>query len=72
VWPEGQQVSRRAMHESVKEELAYLQMTRQADYETMEQVRERLIELMHYHQHQLSYRKRTEMTVALVKQKPSD
>jgi hypothetical protein len=38
-----------------KEELAYLQMTRQADYETMEQVRERLIELMHYHQHQLSY-----------------
>jgi hypothetical protein len=51
-----------------KEELAYLQMTRQADYETMEQVRERLIELMHYHQHQLSYRKRTEMAVALVKQ----
>ncbi len=51
-----------------KEELAYLQMTRQEDYEQMEQVRERLIELLHYHQHQLSYRKRTEMAVDLVKQ----
>ncbi len=38
-----------------KEELAYLQMTR-------------LIELLHYHQHQLSYRKRTEIAVELVKQ----
>jgi hypothetical protein len=51
-----------------KEELAYLQMTRQEDYEQMEQVRERLIELLHYHVHQLSYRKRTEMAVDLVKQ----
>ena len=51
-----------------KEELAYLQMTRQADYETMEQVRERLIELLHYHQHQLSYRKRTEIAVEVVRQ----
>ncbi len=51
-----------------KEELAYLQMTRQEDYEQMEQVRERLIELLHYYQHQLSYRKRTEMAVDLVKQ----
>jgi len=37
-----------------KEELAYLPMTRQADYETMEPVREPLIEWLHYHQHQLS------------------
>lgn len=51
-----------------KEELAYLQMTRQEDYEHLEQVRERLIELLHYHQHQLSYRKRTEMAVDIVKQ----
>ena len=51
-----------------KEELAYLQMTRQEDYEQMEQVRERLIELLHYHQHQLSYRKRTEMAVEIVQQ----
>jgi hypothetical protein len=34
----------------------------------MEAVRERLIELLHYHQHQLSYRKRTEIAVDLVKQ----
>ncbi len=51
-----------------KEELAYLQMTRQTDYETMERVRERLLELLHYHQHQLRYRKRTEIAVDLVKQ----
>ena len=43
-------------------------MTRQDDYEQMEQVRERLIELLHYHQHQLSYRKRTEMAVDIVQQ----
>ena len=50
-----------------KEELAYRQMTRQADYETMEQVRERLIEWLHDHQHQLSDRKRTALAVDLVK-----
>jgi hypothetical protein len=51
-----------------KEELAYLQMTRQADYEQMEQVRERLIELLHYYSHQLGFRKRTEIAVDVVKQ----
>jgi hypothetical protein len=51
-----------------KEELAYLQMTRQENYEHMEQVRERLLELLHYHAHQLSYRKRTEMAVDIVRQ----
>ena len=51
-----------------KQELAYLAMTRRDNYEQMEQVRERLLELLHYHQHQLSYRKRTEMAVAIVAQ----
>jgi hypothetical protein len=52
----------------LKEELAYLQMTRQENYDQMEQVRERLLELLHYHAHQLSYRKRTEMAVDIVRQ----
>jgi hypothetical protein len=51
-----------------KEELAYLQMTRQENYEQMEAVRARLLELLHYHHHQLSYRKRTEMAVDIVRQ----
>lgn len=51
-----------------KEELAYLTMTRRESYEQMEQVHERLLELLHYHQHQLGYRKRTEMAVDIVRQ----
>lgn len=51
-----------------KEELAYLTMTRREIYEEMEQVYERLLELLHYHQHQLGYRKRTEMAVEIVRQ----
>jgi hypothetical protein len=51
-----------------KEELADLKMTRQENYEQMAQVRERLLELLHYHHHQLSYRKRTEMAVDIVRQ----
>jgi uncharacterized protein YoaH (UPF0181 family) len=51
-----------------KAEFAYLQMTRQENYDQMEQVRERLLELLHYHAHQLSYRKRTEMAVDVVRQ----
>ncbi len=51
-----------------KEELAYLKMTQQDNYDQMEQVRERLLELLHYRSHQLSYRKRTEMAVDVVKQ----
>lgn len=43
-------------------------MTRQENYDQMEQVRERLLELLHYHAHQLSYRKRTEMAVDIVRQ----
>jgi hypothetical protein len=55
-----------------QEELAYLKMTRQENYETMEKVRERLIELLHYYQHQLSYKKRTEMAVEMVKKIESE
>jgi hypothetical protein len=51
-----------------KEELTYLKMPQQDNYDQMEQVRERLLELLHYRSHQLSYRKRTEMAVDVVKQ----
>lgn len=55
-----------------KEELAYLQMTRRDSYEDMEQVLERLLELLHYQQHQLRYRKRTEIAVDIVRQIESE
>src|SRR5512143_86841 len=32
------------------------------------EVRQRLLELLHYHQHRLEYRKRTEMAVEIVRQ----
>jgi hypothetical protein len=51
-----------------KEELAYLKMTRRESYDQLEQVYQRLLELLHYHQHQQSYRKRTEMAVDIVRQ----
>ena len=51
-----------------KEELAYLQMTAQDSYEQMEQVQERLLELLHYQKNRLAYRKRTEMAVEIVRQ----
>lgn len=51
-----------------KEELAYLEMTQQASYDSMEQVQERLLELLYYRQHQLSYRKRTQMAVDIVRE----
>jgi hypothetical protein len=34
----------------------------------MEQVRQRLLELLHYHKNRLAYRKRTEMAVDIVQQ----
>lgn len=51
-----------------KEELAYLKMTVKEDYEEMEQVRERLLELLHYQKNRLAYRKRTEIVVEVVNQ----
>lgn len=50
------------------EEKAYLEMTAQESYEEMAQVRERLVELLHYQKNRLAYRKRTEMAVDLVRQ----
>ena len=51
-----------------KEELAYLNMTAKESYEEMEQVRERLLELLHYQKDRLAYRKRTEIAVEIVSQ----
>ncbi len=51
-----------------KEELAYLKMTAKESYEEMEQVRERLLELLHYQKNRLAYRKRTEIAVEIVSQ----
>ncbi len=51
-----------------KEELAYLEMTAKENYQEMEQVRERLLELLHYQKNRLAYRKRTEIAVDIVRQ----
>jgi hypothetical protein len=51
-----------------KEELAYLEMTAKENYQEMEQVRERLLELLHYQKNRLAYRKRTEIAVEIVSQ----
>ncbi len=51
-----------------KEELAYLEMTAKENYEQMEQVQERLLELLHYQKNRLAYRKRTEIAVEIVRQ----
>ncbi len=51
-----------------KEELAYLEMTAKENYQEMERVRERLLELLHYHKNRLVYRKRTEIAVDIVRQ----
>ncbi len=55
-----------------KEELAYLEMTAKDNYEQMGQVRERLIELLHYQKNRLAYRKRTEIAVEIVRQLESE
>lgn len=51
-----------------KEELAYLEMTAKENYDQMEHVQERLLELLHYHKNRLAYRKRTEIAVEIVSQ----
>jgi hypothetical protein len=50
------------------EEWAYLQMTARDSYDQMEQVQERLLELLSYQVNRLAYRKRTEMVVEIVRQ----
>lgn len=49
-------------------EREYLRMTAQPSYEQMEQVMERLVELLHHHKNQLAYRKRTEIAGDIVRQ----
>ena len=51
-----------------KEELTYLNRTVKENYEEMEQVRERLLELLHYQKNRLAYLKRTEIAVEIVNQ----
>ena len=51
-----------------KEEETYLQATVQASYEQMEPARTRLWELLHYREHQLADKKRTEIVVEMVAQ----
>jgi hypothetical protein len=53
---------------TLKAEEAYLKGTAKGSYEQMAEARQRLLELLHYHQHRLEYRKRTEMAVAIVRQ----
>jgi hypothetical protein len=49
-------------------EQAYLKATAQPSYQQRDQVRQRLLELLHHHQHRLEYRKRTEIALEIVRQ----
>lgn len=55
-----------------KEELAYLESTSQKNYEQMQQVQKRLLELMHFRKHELEYKKRTEIALDIVRQIESE
>lgn len=55
-----------------KEELAYLEMTAKENYEQMEQIKKRLLELLHHQKNKLAYRKRTEIAVDIVRQLESE
>ena len=52
----------------LEEEVAYLKATAKQQYEHMEQVQQRLLELLHHLKHKLEYKKRTEIAVEIVKQ----
>jgi hypothetical protein len=52
----------------LKAEAAYLKATAKDNYESMEGVNQRLLELLHYRKHELEYRKRTEIAVEIVRQ----
>jgi hypothetical protein len=51
-----------------KEEKAYLKATDNAQYDSLEAARRRLIELLSYETHQRAYKTRTDLFLALVKQ----
>jgi len=50
------------------EELGYLNITAQDEYTDVAQARQRFIDLLHYQKNRLTYRKRTEMAVEIVRQ----
>ncbi len=52
----------------LRAEAAYLKATLRESYKQMAEVQQRLLELLHYHKHQLEYRKRTEIAVEIVRQ----
>ena len=51
-----------------QEELGYLAMSSDQDYVALDSAHQRVIELLHYHKNRLSYRKRTELALEIVKQ----
>jgi hypothetical protein len=51
-----------------KEEAAYLKATDRMYYESLDAVRQRLVELLAYESHQRAYKKRTELFVEIVEQ----
>jgi hypothetical protein len=53
---------------ALQEEMGYLEATAKDSYEQMEEARNRVLELLHHHKHQLEYRKRTEIAWAIVQQ----
>ena len=53
---------------ALKEEVAYLEATVKDSYEQMEEVRKRVLELLHHRHHHLEYRKRTEIAWEIVQQ----
>jgi hypothetical protein len=53
---------------ALKEEIAYLEETSKDSYTQMEEARTRVLELLYHRQHQLEYRKRTEIAWELVQQ----
>jgi hypothetical protein len=66
-WIDGLEVVAQAP-QAWKAEEAYLKASVKEGYEQMAQARQRLLELLHSHQHRLAYRKRTELAVEIVPQ----
>jgi DDE superfamily endonuclease len=52
----------------LKAEAAYLKATAKENYESMAEVEQRFLELLHYRKHELEYRKRTEIALEIVRQ----
>jgi hypothetical protein len=52
----------------IAEEEAYLKATAKASYEQMQEVQNRILELVHHLKHKLEYKKRTEIALLIVQQ----